>query len=85
MRRGSTCSRRTDRRVTDNNGAFEVPRLAAADYTIYASGAGGYLGMEYGASAPGRSGTFLVVADQAQLGDHDQGLARGVDRGPGAR
>jgi hypothetical protein len=52
--------------VTDSNGAFEVPRLAAADYTIYASGGGDYLGMEYGATAPGRSGTFLVVTDQSQ-------------------
>ena len=52
--------------VTDLNGAFEIARLAAADYTIYASGGGDYLGMEYGASAPGRSGRFLVVSDQAQ-------------------
>jgi hypothetical protein len=38
--------------LTDASGAFEVARLVAAEYAIYAGPAGDYLAIEYGRGAP---------------------------------
>ena len=53
--------------ITDNAGGFEVPKLAAGEYTMGASGPGDYLNIEYGAATPGGPSRRLRVKDGAQL------------------
>jgi protocatechuate 3,4-dioxygenase beta subunit len=53
--------------LTDANGAFDVARLVAAEYAIYAGTAGDYLSIEYGVSRAGGAGKHLIVPDGAQM------------------
>ena len=52
--------------ITDPDGAFEVPRLAAGDYAISGSGAR-YLPIVYGASRPGGVSKHVTVAEAARI------------------
>jgi protocatechuate 3,4-dioxygenase beta subunit len=53
--------------LTDANGAFDVARLVAGEYAIYAGTAGDYLSIEYGMSRAGGAGKHLIVPDGAQM------------------
>ena len=53
--------------ITGADGAFEVPRLIAADYAIYADARGEYLPIQYGGSGANGYARLLEVAEGVRL------------------
>ena len=53
--------------ITGADGTFELPRLVAADYSIYADARGEYLPIQYGASGATGHARLLEVAEGVRL------------------
>jgi hypothetical protein len=62
--------------ITDEQGRFEIPDLAAGRYTLTAS-KGGFVTLQYGQRRPGESGTPLELAEGQALDKVMVGLPRG--------
>ena len=53
--------------MTGADGAFELDRLAAADYSVYANGPAGYLPIQYGMATADGVAKVLTVRDGARM------------------
>jgi hypothetical protein len=53
--------------ITGADGTFEVPRLVAADYSIYADARGEYLTIQYGRNSANGHARLLEVGEDARL------------------
>jgi hypothetical protein len=63
--------------VTDEQGAWEMERLAAGEYHVTATKSA-YLSMAWRAKRPGRPGTAVVVSDAGRVDGIHIGLPRGA-------